>query len=68
MKKEIDRIKKIQKLNKMKEKRKVLCSAKVKVVVLGDERVGKTSLTKRYILNGLLEEQKVKDYIFDNKE
>jgi GTPase SAR1 family protein len=52
----------------MKEKRKILSSAKVKVVVLGDERVGKTSLTKRYILNGLLEEQKVKDYIFDNKE
>jgi GTPase SAR1 family protein len=56
MKKEIERIQKIEEINKLKEKRKILCSAKVKIVVLGDERVGKTSLTKRYILNGLLEQ------------
>ena len=56
MKKEIERIQKTEEINKLKEKRKILCSAKVKIVVLGDERVGKTSLTKRYILNGLLEQ------------
>ena len=51
--------------NKFKETKKILCSAKVKIVVLGDERVGKTSLTKRYILNGLSCDSKVKDYMFD---
>ena len=30
--------------------------------------MGKTSLTKRYLLNGLLDKSKIIDYLFDNKE
>ena len=30
--------------------------------------MGKTSLTKRYLLNGLLDKSKIIDYLFYNKE
>ena len=37
-------------------------------MVVGDERVGKTSITKRYCLSGLNEESKIDDFVFSWKE
>ena len=59
-------------LKKNKERRKkkksMVFSKKVKIVILGDERVGKTSIAKRYCLGGLSDGKKMKDYMFDFKE
>lgn len=51
-----------------KKKKSIVFSTKVKIVVLGDERVGKTSITKRYCLGGLSEESKMKEFLFNEME
>lgn len=51
-----------------KKKKDLVFSKRVKIVVLGDERVGKTSITKRYCLGGLTEDKKMDEYLFSWKE
>ena len=61
-----------QALKKSKERqrksKKIIVRKKAKIVILGDERTGKTSLAKRYCLSGISDDSKICDYLFDWKE
>ena len=59
----------IMKQNQKRRKRRTLVfQKKVKIVVLGDERAGKTSIAKRLCLAGLSDYTKMNAFLFDWKE
>ena len=69
---EMDKTMANQAIKKSKERKKkstkVIVRKKAKVVILGDERTGKTSIAKRYCLTGLADGKRINDYLFDWKE